>query len=90
MYAHNHAWAYMCVYGNINTHITHMYAFIYVFINVCMRVYMDMCAYMLYKCIVRYVYRQTGIYYIQVYVCMHIGINVCRQTCMGIHVYLCP
>ena len=31
MYVVNHAWTYICVCGDINTHITHMYLSMYVY-----------------------------------------------------------
>ena len=39
MYVGSHALAYMCVGGNTNTHPTHMYVSIYVYMHTCLYVW---------------------------------------------------
>ena len=46
MYVDTHVWAYLCVCGNINTHITHMYVSIYACMNVHMHSCLYVCVYM--------------------------------------------
>ena len=86
----SHAWAYMCVCGNINTHIIH--SSVYACMNLYMYTYYALSMYTF-----RYLYRQTNrSVYCQTYIYVHTYtyyIHACEQTfmsideCMYVHKY---
>ena len=96
----SHALAYVWIWGHKYTYYTHvgiyisMYSCMYVYAYMLFNVYIKTCIWAditsvdRHTCIYTYIHITYMHAYINVYICMHIGIHVHRQTCMRIHLCL--